>query len=807
MPKSNFRSSALIIRLAFALTLLAAALPAAASAPGGALAVDTPTATAQDPYPGPPTPTPAAYPGQDTPAATTSGQDTPTNAPAPATAATSVTAAPTLALASTAAPPTLPPAVTVTAAPTTPTAVYTPTIKATGVPRFEAGKCGDVTLPSGAREGRDISCGTLIVREEHADPSSPTIELAVAIVHTQAARAAPDPIVFNQGGPGFGSIDTYLPILLTSPFRGRRDLIVMDQRGTGHSNPALACPEVIDQTIKTLDQIQTAAEANAQFNAATLKCRDRLVHAGVNLSAYNTQESAADLEDLRVALGYRSLDLYGVSYGSLLVLDTLRFFPQTVRSAIIDGVVPPQGNMNTSVPFTEDRAFTELFKACAADAACNTTYPHLEDTFFNLVTELNLTPAKIRLIDPQTGQIYPAKLNGDGLIGAVFQAMYESDLVPALPEIIRRATTGDFAALEPALTAISLNRDWMIGMYWSVYCAEDADFNPASLNYSSVRPEFSKDQGVNNQAIKSLCQAWSVRDLSPVLNTPVTSTVPTLVLNGRFDPITPPANGVLAAQTLSNSTVITVPTTAHGAFPAGGKCISDIMGTFVDNPLLKVDQRCLATLPALTFASSSNLVNFSVVGVANDLVERKPSLLGSALAVALAVLALLSGLLLFPIAWALKLGSKPPADAAGLAGGVDPAAMFAAPPQADAGLLLTLAPWLAILAGLLPLAFGAAFIYTVGPMISANNGLLLLGLPGSLDWVFILPVVNAVIVLLLVLATLLGLISKDWSGRRKLYFLFLSLAGVVLVVALGLLGLLTALWGQAYAVVRGLVGS
>jgi len=824
-----------LFRLLFALAFLAAALPVAAGGPAGPNAGGgAPSPSAPAAYPGPATPT-AAPPAAVTPAATsaTRGAAVPTGTAgfagaASPTGAAGLTAAATLSgtaaiagtatLTGTAAAPTAPPAVTVTLAPPTPTAGYPPIEKTSGVPRFEAGSC-EFDLPAGAVDGRDVKCGTLVVYEEHADPSSPTIQLAVAIIPSQAARPAPDPIVFNQGGPGFGSIDTYLPLLLKSPFRARRDLVLFDQRGTGHSNPALTCPEVIDASIATLDQALTAAQADAEFSTASLLCRDRLAHAGVNLSAYNTQESAADIEDLRVALGYQQLNLYGVSYGSLLVLDTVRFFPLSVRSAIVDGVVPPQGNMTTGAPYSEDRAFTELFKACTADATCNTAYPNLEDTFFNLVDKLNQTPAKIHVVDQQTRIIYPAVLNGDGLLAAVFQAMYESDLVPALPEIIRRANAGNFDALEPIVALINLNRDWDIGMYWSVICAENADFEPNFITYPGVRPQLAKDQNVNNQATKALCQAWKVRDLAPVLNTPVTSTVPTLVLNGRFDPITPPANGILVARTLANSTVITVPTTAHGAFPAGGACISQIMGTFVDNPLLKVDTRCIDTIAPLTFATSGNLINFSVVSTADAAAARKPSLVLGALGLLLSMLVLLSGLIVFPLAWVLKGGAKPPegmpgmdpamiqgADPAALAGGAQAMAASFKPPQADAGMLLSLAPWLALLSGLLPIAFGAAFLYTVGPMIAANNGLLLLGIPGSLDWVFVLPLVNAFIVLLLIIATLMGLVSKDWSGRRKLYFLLLSLFGIVLVVSLGLVGLLTPLLGQVYAAVRGLAG-
>src|SRR5262249_34167472 len=150
-------------------------------------------------------------------------------------------------------------------------------------------------------------------------------------------RPVADPLVFNQGGPGFGSIDTYVGIMLSSPFRAKRDLIAFDQRGTGYSQPTLTCPEIISETIATLDQNLSIAEGDSLYNDAALQCRDRLTHAGVNLSAYNSQENAADVDDLRVALGYSQLNLYGVSYGSLLVLDTLRFFGSSVRTAVIDG--------------------------------------------------------------------------------------------------------------------------------------------------------------------------------------------------------------------------------------------------------------------------------------------------------------------------------------------------------------------------------------------------------------------------------------------------------------------------------------
>ncbi|MEP7358389.1 MAG: alpha/beta hydrolase, partial [Anaerolineales bacterium] len=660
-------------------------------------------------------------------------------------------------------------------------------------------------------------CGTLFVHEEHADASSPALQLAVAILPALSADPATDPLVFNQGGPGFGSIDTYLSLLMKSPLRARRDLVLYDQRGTGYSQPALACPEVIDYGIANLNQILSAQEADAGYNAAALQCRDRLVQAGVNLSAYNTEESAGDLNDLRQALGYTQLNLYGVSYGSLLVLDTLRFYPAAVRSAIIGGVVPPQANMNTQAPFSIDRAYTQLFKACAADARCNAAYPSLEATLFELVARLNREPARINVLDPDTGRSYPALLNGDGLLGALFQAFYISDLIPLLPEVIHRADKGNYSALEPIVSLTAFDRTWMVGMYWSVYCAEDSNFDPATITYPDVRPQLSKDQAEVNRAIQSLCQAWRVRDLAPALNQPVVSGVPTLVLNGRFDPITPPANGILAAQTLSTSTVITFPTTSHGAFPAGDPCISKLISAFVDQPQLVVDTKCVDTQPALVFETTSTLVNFSVIDFANGLVAQRAALLLPLGLAGLAILVLLSGLLLFPLSWLLKRKGKPPEE--GELPAVDPAmmasasapdfaTMFSKPPEIDAsGALVNFAPWFAILSGLLPLVFVGLAVYFIGPLVVQNRAVLLLGLPGSLTWLFFVPLANLVLALLVPAATVAGLLSGKWSGRRLAYFSLLSLAALTLIVALGLLGLLTALLPQGLALISGLLGN
>jgi len=187
-------------------------------------------------------------------------------------------------------------------------------------------------LPDGFVEGEDIECGYLLVPENRAKPgNTPTIELAFAIVYAPTEDVQPDPIIYLAGGPGgnaVADVESWLEI----PYLGDRDLILLDQRGTGYSLPSLNCPEV-----EAGEEEVEAGEDNG-----TEACRDRLIDEGVDLQAYNSAENAADVADLRVALEYDEWNLYGISYGTRLALTVMRDHPEGVRSVIIDSVYPPE---------------------------------------------------------------------------------------------------------------------------------------------------------------------------------------------------------------------------------------------------------------------------------------------------------------------------------------------------------------------------------------------------------------------------------------------------------------------------------
>lgn len=644
-------------------------------------------------------------------------------------------------------------------------------LRSQAVPYYEPAKCTFKMIP-GVQEGRDVECGFLTVPLHYADPQGPTIQLAVAVIKSLSPNKAADPIVFAQGGPGGSTIDYYTKVLFTSRLRAERDLILFDQRGTLYSKPALVCPEVMDETIKTLNQVLGVDESNQVFNQAMMTCRARLEKEGIDLSAFNSVENAHDVNSLRVALGLDKINLYGVSYGTLLALHTIREHPEALRSVVIDSVVPPQTNFIAQAPFSEDRAFTELFTACASDARCSAAYPNLEKTFFDLIQRLGEKPATLRLKDADTGKTYDSKMDGNTFLSYVFQIMYASDFIPILPRMIQDTANGRYASLERIATLLVFDRSMSYGMYFSVACAEDGNFDPSQLDYSTIRPQIAKDERVGNQYFVQLCKDWKVTRLDPKTDDPVVSDLPTLVFNGRFDPITPAKNGEEAAKTLSNSFVYTFPNTAHGALTSSA-CVDEIMLQFIRDPQAKPDSSCIAQIPPVHFLVPGEVIDLPVVPLLANL---ETGAVVQTILLALLVMFLLSALLVYPILWIVRLVRKTP--------------------RAPLSAGMRLAPWAAALAGLIALVFCVALLAALVSVIASNNLMILyLGVPGSIRWIFFLPPLIVLLTLGMAAAAVMSWVRRSWKVGERVYFSLLTAAALGIVVLLAITGSLTALLG------------
>lgn len=460
-----------------------------------------------------------------------------------------------------------------------------------GAASFEPAPC-PFELPSGQVEGVSVECGYLVVPEDRAGGGGP-LRLAVATFRNPNSTGAPDPVVYLAGGPGASALElvrysfrpAYAPLFSTG-----RDVILFDQRGIGVSQPALDCPR------------ETATTAE------WLACAEGL-RAAADLSDYHTAASAADVEDLRLALGYGPINLWGGSYGTRLALDVMRDHPEGLRSVVLDAVYPPDVDLLLDTPGNVDRAFGHLFASCAADAACDAAWPDLAGTLQAAVTRLDAAPATIRTRNPLTAEEIDLQLAGGDLVAVLFQFLYATPVLPELPRMIHDAAQARFDVIERYLGSFIAQADVTSrGMQFSVLCHDEVAFSSRAQHeamlgaFPLLAPLFR--QGALGTQAYDVCAGWGAGRAGDVENAPVTSGVPTLLLAGEFDPITPPAWAHHAAASLTSGRVVQLPAIGHGA--GTETCGRDLLRAFIEDPAAPLDTTCVSTLR----------VRWSVPGVA-----------------------------------------------------------------------------------------------------------------------------------------------------------------------------------------------
>jgi len=323
------------------------------------------------------------------------------------------------------------------------------------------------------------------------------------------------------------------------------------------------------------------------------------VNEGINLNAFTTLENAADVHDLIRTLGYQQVNLEGGSYGTRLALTVMRLYPAELRSVILNSVIPPQVNAFTSIPRAATRAFDVFFQGCAADRSCNATYPHLQAVFYQLIADLNTTPITFQAT-PHLSDV-PATVNftGNDLVLWLRQSLFTTALIPQLPRVLFQMRQHDYTQLSQ-IYGNSIDTTTSIGLFYSVLCGEDMAYTTQHDLETSVQglPHPIQPALLDFGLFRySICQLWGVKPVPIIQKEPVRSTIPTLILQGEYDPVTPPANGMLAAQTLSRSYFFLFPGVGHGVKSPISTCPQDIMNAFLANPTEKPDARCISSMP------------------------------------------------------------------------------------------------------------------------------------------------------------------------------------------------------------------
>ncbi|MFP4512778.1 MAG: alpha/beta fold hydrolase, partial [Acidimicrobiales bacterium] len=409
--------------------------------------------------------------------------------------------------------------------------------------------------------GAEIDCGMFDVPADHDEPDGETVTLPVAVVRSAHESPAEDPIVYLSGGPGQSTLE---PVPMTfgflyEPLAESRDVILVDQRGTGFARPSLACDEYDGWVEESLGSGLDADELAEQGVARLEECHERLLDQGVDLSDYDSAASAADLELLRRSLGHDEWNLYGISYGTRLAQTILRDHPEGVRSVVLDSAYPLTADLYEEAPANAARAVDELFELCEADPACAERYPDLETRFAALVDELDERPVPVEIVDPSTGERVEEVLDGAGLVGFVFQALYATELAAHLPELIDGVAAGETGTVGVLLGALIQQADLVsVGMQLAVQCREEVAFGDRGSVESAAADQpfvgrFFEGAATLGPGVFEVCEIWDVGAAPAVENEAVSSSVPTLVLAGSLDPITPPAWGRTVADQLESA--------------------------------------------------------------------------------------------------------------------------------------------------------------------------------------------------------------------------------------------------------------
>jgi pimeloyl-ACP methyl ester carboxylesterase len=432
-------------------------------------------------------------------------------------------------------------------------------------------------------------CGRLPRPENPEQPDGARLDLFIAKIPSLSPEPAPDAFTIINGGPGASSVSLFVD--LAQAFSGvlrERDIVLVDQRGTGRSN-ALECPE-----------LEKAAEDYSieAVQEATRACLESL--AG-DPRFYTTSQAVQDLEAVRAALGYERLNVYGVSYGTRVSMHYLRRYPDRVRTLILDGVVPPGLALGVNVAENAQRRLDELFAQCDRAPECSEAFPDLQASFTQLQSNLNAEPVSLRFPNPITGLEESLAFGYDHLALVVRLLSYAPETASLLPLIIDQAAGGNYlpAASQALRITDALSGTMSFGMHNSVTCTEDLpfiDFN--QVNWDALEATYIGADQV--RALRAICEIWPRGAMDPDLKDPVQADTPTLILSGELDPITPPAYGDQIKPGFGNSMHIIGAGQGHGVVSRG--CLPGLVTQMVEaGHLGDLDAGCVERLSAAPF--------------------------------------------------------------------------------------------------------------------------------------------------------------------------------------------------------------
>ena len=437
----------------------------------------------------------------------------------------------------------------------------------------------------------EVQCGSISRALNPAEPNGKKIDVHFVVVPAMARNKQPDALFFFAGGPGQSAI-TIAPQVtgMFARVNNRRDIVFIDQRGTGKSAP-LECKPKKGAAFRPLAESMSLDIALRDLNQCLVELQ-KLPYG--DLRFFHTSIAMQDADAVRAALGYQQINIAGGSYGTRAALDYLRQFPGTVRRAIIDGVAPPDSVLPISASTDSQAAAELMFDSCDKDARCAARYPNLRATWKQLLAGL---PKTASLVNPALGSVESVTITADMVVGAVRSPLYVPTYASALPYAISEAAAGRFTPLMGVSNALSsaVGEGMAAGMHFAVVCSED--FPRLSLSKDAPGADFG---GQFAAMYKGVCDKIARGEVPDAFYTMPKTQVPTLILSGGADPVTPPRHGERTAKALGAQALhVVVPQAGHGVMGIG--CVRDVMFRFINTETteeaLKADLSCVKSIP------------------------------------------------------------------------------------------------------------------------------------------------------------------------------------------------------------------
>jgi pimeloyl-ACP methyl ester carboxylesterase len=443
-------------------------------------------------------------------------------------------------------------------------------------------------------------CGTYEVFENRAAGKGRKISINILVLPATGDKREPDPFFYFAGGPGSGATDDAPGIAqVFAKIREHRDLVFVDQRGTGKSS-------VLDCALYDPQNPQSYLGYFFPLEDVR-KCRAEL-ETKADLTLYTTTIAMDDVDEVRAALGYDKINLFGASYGTRAAMVYLRQHPKSVRTVMLQGVSPTNMHLPGDYPQQTERALQGVLAECAADEACNKAFPNIKSEAKAVLDRLIKGPVEVEFTPQGAPAPIKVTLSRNLAAEAVRYMLYNAGGASRVPLVLHQAAGGNFVPL--AQLALRFRRTLVgaggNGMYLTVTCAEDLPFIKRGEGESERNAQNTFLGDYRFQQQREACELWPRAKVNADYFKPVRSDAPVLILTGEWDPVTPPANGDFVARTFPNSLHVVVPHGAHGLGGLDGlDCIERLTTEFVERGTTRgLDTSCVKNIRRRGFVLS-----------------------------------------------------------------------------------------------------------------------------------------------------------------------------------------------------------